>query len=319
MRPHLALLTPLWAAALAPLLACNGGVKVGDDSDTSLSGFDLTLLVRNDDAAFDPTGWTEQIAYTYDDSGDVLTAQDTGNVGAGVIAWTATWTYATPGSQRPDTQDYVDDGGEDLWAYTYDGEDRPLTVSIDEGADGSANYVTAWTYNDKGFLASEQYTDDLGEDAAPDYLTTYVYNGDGLLAAEETDLYLDEEPDTRWTYTYDDAGNRALSEWDGGADGTINEVLTSTFDGHGNVLTTQDDKYADGSVDVTTTNTWDQDSNQLTEQVANADGALTESDAWTYDADGNVLTEQQDLDAEGALDGTIDATAAYTWVAWSNP
>ncbi len=306
------------ASVIALLVLAASGCKnthlvVGNDSAVGFQGCDLTFAEFNTGAALDPTGWTDRVTNTFDDSGHMLTSQDLANVGAdGTVAWASTWTYDGNGEMA--TQDYVSPDREDLWTYTWDSAGNPLTQSIDEGADGLVNYVSTWTYTSHEKVSSYVYTNDRGAESTPNSTTTYAYNSQNLLAALAEDVYSDGTIDTRWKYTYDPEGHITLAEWDGGADGTVNESIAYTTDGHGNILTAADDLHADGSVDVMTTNTWDTNDDQLSEQIADHAGTVSESDLWTYDSEGNVLSEAQDLATSGGVDGTVDATAAYTWV-----
>jgi RHS repeat-associated protein len=260
--------------------------------------------------------------YAYDAVGDLL------SVANSQAAYT--YTYDALGRITSETQSFDDLTPTVVLAYQYDDLGNVTQVAATIG--GTADYVTDYTYDTLGRVASIRqhgvtggnavaekridFTyDTLGQYAtittyadlaATDLVTTATYTFDDAYRLVGLSYTKGTTTLASYAYTYDDAGNMTgMTTVDGttsytydnagqlvSADSNYTDDESYTYDDNGNRVTANGDSYATG------------DDNQLL-----SDGSY----AYTYDAEGNRTAKFLDTDADGLLDSGDTDITTYTW------
>lgn len=164
----------------------------------------------------------------------------------------------------------IDDPGDGEWVYegskTFD-------------ADGNFIRYVKITFDDNGFVVSEEYSDNgtitktvYENDAYGNHVKEYYYDSDGSLS-------------TYYTVTYDADGN-PLSDSCYGGDGTYYGSTSYVYDADGNLLR-ETDYNADGSLSYVYESKYDGNGNETEYTVTNDLGECDYRYVFTYDADGN--------------------------------
>ncbi|MDG1098729.1 MAG: hypothetical protein P8O20_05030, partial [Bacteroidia bacterium] len=92
-------------------------------------------------------------------------------------------------------------------------------------APGTFNFNTANSVD--GNQTREEYDSDA--DGTADYISTYTYDANGNRTRLEVDSDADGTADRIYTYTYDTNGNRTSREYDNDGDGTADDIYTFTY------------------------------------------------------------------------------------------
>ena len=181
------------------------------------------------------------------------------------------------------------------------------TYSSDTDANGEANEIITYTYDDNGNRLTYSYDGDANGDADSIYTSTYDTDGNQLTYSRDANA--NGEANLITTSTYDDNGNQLTSIRDANANGEADEISTSTYDADGNLLTYSYDGDANDEPNSITTYTYDDNGNLLTYSYdANANGEADEIITYAYDADGNRLTDSRDANANGEADQIYTST-----------
>ncbi|MBU3915666.1 hypothetical protein KKA14_09045, partial [bacterium] len=99
-------------------------------------------------------------------------------------------------------------------------------IEYDTNADGTADNIYTYTYDDYGNMTRFEY--DRSADGTADIIRTNTYNDYGNRTRFESDTNADGTADSIDTYTYDDYGNKTRIEYDTNADGTADRIYTYT-------------------------------------------------------------------------------------------
>ncbi len=110
---------------------------------------------------------------------------------------------------------------------TYDGEGNRVLEELDEGDDGSLDYVNASVYNAQNQLVS--FESDYGNDGFIDIAGEYVYDGGGHVTWYGVDATGDGEPDQVSTWLYDVYSRLVESTIDSPVGGDAETVIAYTY------------------------------------------------------------------------------------------
>lgn len=181
--------------------------------------------------------------------------------------------------------------------YTYDANGYRTKYEIDEGADGSIDFLTNYTYT---FTEQGQYQTVLWEDIG--LITTiteftYEYDAEGLLISRSIDVRQDGILEEQCTISYDDDGEEEFCE--GYANGAPIWEKTERKDTEGKVLMNLTEQVDDGAASRNTY-TYDESGNLHSVASEKRDNAESEWEdtaysTYTYDADGKKLSETKDV------------------------
>ena len=196
------------------------------------------------------------------------------------------------------------------------------SASFDSDANGEANEIITFTYDDNGNRLTYSFDSDANGDA--DSITTYTYDDNGNRLTYSRDSNANGEPNEITTYTYDDNGNWLTYGVDTDANGEPNSITTSTYDADGNLLerdlvSYRDDSEAGGTVDTVETYTYDANGIRLTGSYCETTGGVfCQAETYTYDDNGNMLTKSYYTDTTGEPDGEPNSINTYTYDADGN-
>ena len=171
------------------------------------------------------------------------------------------------------------------------------TDSADTDANGEANEISTYTYDDNGNRLT--YSFDSDANGEPNSIKTYTYDADGNQLTYSSDTDANDEPNSISTYTYDDNGNRLTYSRDTNANGEPNSIITYAYDADGNELTYSRDTNANGEADQIYTSTYDADGNLLTySSDTDANDEPNEIITYTYEGSsiGQVVMSLIDYD-----------------------
>jgi hypothetical protein len=205
--------------------------------------------------------------------------------------------------------------------FVYDADGFVLRVALDDGFDGTEDYVASYTRDDgrqradlrarRGRRRRARPGEDLHLDrggqpvhlrprtrmgtATPTYATAYTYEG-GLRVSGTEDVDGDGVTDVWYTYTYDDVLRLTLAEGDIHDDGKIEYTLTKTVHGsgaarghHARHLPSRS-----GPPDLSDAFAYDAEGRLVSlEEDEGADGFVDEIGAWIYDTDGLLVVEDE--------------------------
>jgi YD repeat-containing protein len=309
-NPDNAILTRTgWRPLQAPGNAAWAILVINDDDHTTLTFDGAGNVTEQDFSDGSKRQWTydsgsgkeasytnelnQASAFTYDSSGDLLTATDP-------LGRTTTLTYDSQGEVK--TVKRPDAGG--VMTYVYDGQERQTNLINADGttqtftydAAGNLttrtderNFTTTFTYDSRHELLTQK--DPLGG------VTTYSYDSHGNLASVTDPL------GHTATFTYDNAGHRLTST------DALGHTTTYAYDSQGGQTSVTD------PLGHTTTDTRDSRERVLTEQ-----DALGNVVTYTYDDVNHIQTMKDPLghtttmvyDVRGRLLRTIDALGNVT-------
>ncbi len=181
--------------------------------------------------------------------------------------------------------------------YSYDENGYKQKYEIDEGADGSIDFYTNYTYT---FTEQGHYQSILWEEVGlittlTEYL--YEYDADVRLVGTGIDVNQDDILEEECTYTYDDDGRKKFCT--GYVNGAPIWEKTEQSDPDGNVVTSLSEKVDDGSASRNTY-TYDESGNLLsvaseTRDDSEASWEKTSNSTYTYDSDGKKLSETKEV------------------------
>jgi RHS repeat-associated protein len=286
----------------------------------------LLTLTQSDLTGSDPSRTT---SYTYNDHDQVATmVQPAGATsGGGSQSQGAPNPYpqgATTGYDYDSSGNVtsVTDPNGNVFRYSYNEYNKPLSVTLYTGPTSQANPVAnctppatqdpdggcdltldSYTYDPAGLLAAT--TDAMGR------ITNYTYDHDQhLIATTQTDASTTPTTGRQTTYTYDGAGNltsQAVSAMSGGAVGT-STVTNYTVDAAGRVDSMLIDPTPSGGgsgyVNRTTAYTYNAD-NQVTAQTVSDSAGSSTTDYGYNSAD--------EMTSQTVLDGGTNQQTTWTY------
>jgi YD repeat-containing protein len=177
---------------------------------------------------------------------------------------------------------FLDSNRSVVYTFRYDSLGRKVDELMDYEADGIADDLTMYAYDDRGRLVRKHshvrtrrggelttYTYDGGrlvlqrdhDDAdRPEYYVRYTHDAHGLVIEEESGWYEPHESNRPFNYilrfTYDDAGRKSTLQVIGGSAGDSSETYRYGYDAAGN-QTSMERLRADGTLMERTTYHYD--------------------------------------------------------------
>ncbi len=148
---------------------------------------------------------------------------------------------------------------------------------------------------------------DEGADGSFEYVIIDSYNADGLVTETTSDggfgLVPDGGVDARYRNFYDADGRLVRYEQDHNADGTVDGFMSWTYDADGRLTRYEDDHYGDGTFVDATTYTYD---GELLSEVAwGPEGSAARAvERYEYDADGHIARMRIDA-TDGGRDDRV--------------
>ena len=181
---------------------------------------------------------------------------------------------------------------------TYDENGRRSKYEIDEGADGTVEVTTNYTYT---FTEQGSYESIIWEEIAPIVTTvtefTYEYDEENRVIGRTIDVRQDGIPEEECTISYSDEGEEEFCETL--VNGTVTRERTQVKDAEGNLVMSLTVKVDDGAASRGTY-TYDDSRNRLTalSEVRDNEDAEWETtlySTYTYDEEGTKLSENREI------------------------
>lgn len=223
------------------------------DSKTTVEYDDTahTKRTRSDTGADGTVEFSE--VDTYDDEWRLIDEQtDSNNDGA--LDFHRVTTYDADGN-IVHIESLSSAGSYDVVDYAYDAG-QLVRIDVDEDGDGTTDYSTGITYDERGNDIEEVVT------GSRTSTWTKAYDAQDRLVSEEYSVSVSLQ--WRRTYTYDDDGRLVRTEQDDAVDGLAIDTTAFEYDLAGNVVRTTQDSNGDGALDKVEEVTYDAGGNRLT-------------------------------------------------------